>query len=230
MTRDTKSGPENSQGADRAATDVAAVGRRLPILRGAVVGALAFVAGYALTLVLARVAGGLTGARDPFGLAGLVFYSTQLVSGTVALPTGPESFNALHDITSTIPKLVYYVVPVAVLVGGGYLLVSRLAAGGDLSRRAGARAGATLVVGYLPFVAVGAVLFTTRFRLSDPFRTVVLSPDPVSAVVLAGLVYPLALGALGGYLAVAYPRDRFAGADERDRRGGVAGRDLSRGE
>lgn len=186
--------------------------RDLPLFRGAIFGLLAFVVGYALTLLLARVAGALIGAREPLEFAGLVFFGTHFVSETADLPTGIQALSALGEMTSTIPKVVYYLVPVVVLTAGSYLMVNRLTDRESRSPEAGAKAGMTLVVGYLPLVVLGALLFSIPIYTAAPFASSAWQADLVSAVVLAGLVYPLAFGALGGYLAVVAPSERFSGS------------------
>lgn len=187
--------------------------RGLPLPTGAVFGALAFVVGYLLTVLLTAVAGGLIGSRDPLALSGLVFYGAHFVVGAVDWPTGAQAMYALDEISSTIPKLVYYLVPVGVLTGTGYLLVNRLPQRDSLTPRSGAKAGMSIVVGYLPLVVVGALLISTRVVSATTFESAFWRVNLVSAVVLAGLVYPLALGALGGYLAVRSPSERVATED-----------------
>lgn len=59
----------------------------------------------------------------------------------------------------------------------------------------GAGSGALVAVGYLPLALLGAVLF--RFSVGDG----AVAPDPVTAVLLAGLVYPLVFGGVGGAVA-----------------------------
>lgn len=179
------------------------------ILAGAIFGTLAFLVGYAVTLLLTRVAGGLTGSQDPIGLAGLVFFGAHFVFGTIAWPTGVQSVNAVADISSTIPTFVYHLVPVVVLTASSYVLVTRSGRRDDLTPGAGSRFGMGIIVGYLPLVAVGTQLFRTTVYHANPFGVVSWQVDPGSALVLAGLVYPLAFGALGGYLAVRYPNERL---------------------
>jgi hypothetical protein len=178
--------------------------------------------GYALILLLTRAGGGLTGSRDPFGLAGLVFYGAHFVSTTLDTGTGPQAVDALADLTTTIPTVVYYLVPAVVLTGASYVVVSRFGASGELTGRAGARAGTAIALGYLPLVVVGTALFRVTINFFDPFRSGVWSVDLFSAIVLAGLVYPLAFGALGGYLAVVRPSERRPGlgVTEREARPG----------
>jgi hypothetical protein len=85
-----------------------------------------------------------------------------------------------------LPAAVYYAIPVAVLTGGGWAVARRAPAG---ARRV--VAGASVVAGYLPAVAVGALAVTTPEG----------GPELVPAVLLAGVAYPVAFGTVGGLLA-----------------------------
>lgn len=60
----------------------------------------------------------------------------------------------------------------------------------------GAKAGAGLVVGYLPLSVAAA--FLTAHAIGN--TEVAISPDPVTAILLAGVVYPVVFGAIGGVL------------------------------
>jgi len=57
--------------------------------------------------------------------------------------------------------------------------------------------GASIVVGYLPLSFLGALLFETSQGFSGEG-----TPDIFAAVLLAGIVFPAIIGALGGYYAV----------------------------
>lgn len=185
------------------------------VLRGALVGGLAFLVGYALTVLLARVTGALIGTREPFEVAGLVFYGAHFVSGTLSLPTGVQAVDAIGEVSSTVPKVVFYLVPVVVLTAASYLFVSRLDESERRSPRAGARAGVSIVAGYLPLAVSGALLVSVAVPGAASFWATVWRVDLFGAVVLAGVVYPVAFGALGGSLAVRVPTDRFGGRDRR---------------
>jgi hypothetical protein len=60
----------------------------------------------------------------------------------------------------------------------------------------GAKAGASVAVGYLPFSATAALL--TTHAIGDTEATI--SADPVTAILLAGAVYPFVFGGIGGAL------------------------------
>ena len=80
-----------------------------------------------------------------------------------------------------------FVVPAAVLVLGGAFLASHLDCPDG---RQGMTVGVTLVLGYLPLVLIG-LLVSTHFGTG---------PSPLRALVIAGIVYPVFFGAIGGFL------------------------------
>jgi len=90
------------------------------------------------------------------------------------------------------------VIPPILLALAGLAVAARTPREGVLEA---AGAGATVVVGYLPAVAV--VLSLASFEVRLPVVGVVLleiAPDLVAGVVIAGVAYPLFFGALGGAL------------------------------
>lgn len=80
--------------------------------------------------------------------------------------------------------------PVVLLLAAG--VVAAYGRRGGLAERAAA--GATVALGYLPLSAVAAFATTHAIGNTDA----AISADPVTAVLLAGAVYPLVVGALGG--------------------------------
>ncbi|WP_135824284.1 transporter [Halorussus ruber] len=60
----------------------------------------------------------------------------------------------------------------------------------------GAKTGGSVVLGYLP-LSTGAA-FLTSHAIGD--TQAAISPDPVTAILLAGAVYPLVFGSVGGAL------------------------------
>ncbi|KAB1193503.1 transporter [Haloferax sp. MBLA0076] len=103
-----------------------------------------------------------------------------------------SSANLIESVEAFSPAL--YVVPVVALLAAGAVVAI---VSGQSSVKSGALAGATTVLGYLPVALAGIVLFTVS--IGDA----VARPDPVTAALLAGAVYPLALGSFGGGLATA---------------------------
>ena len=173
-------------------------GRDLPVAAGAVAGVAAWILGYLGTYVIAgtRIRESVLGqvlefvgdGAAVYKLVGWVFYNSHLV-GTVfeGVPAGVT--NAVGGDGFT--PLLFLVAP-ALLVGAG-LAVGRsqgVEAPGD-----GVVAGLAVVPGYLFLSVVGVVVFVVSAGPASG------RPDPLPAVVLAGVLYPAAFGAAGGALA-----------------------------
>lgn len=188
------------------------------LLDGALIGGSAYVAGYLVT-VLFTVLDGLAVAGDvpTWTAIGWVFYGTHNVriemSGGTADGLSTERVSVFElegavaapvsELSSTVPRVLYLLVPVAVLLGAGYVAY-RVA---DERRPGPVRAatlGASVVIGYLTLAVAGVFVFEHSRSLTVQGRAALsfsAGPDLVWAVGLAGLVYPLVLGAIGGLLA-----------------------------
>jgi hypothetical protein len=167
---------------------------------GAVAGAAAYLLGYLSVYVTqsGRIEEGLSGlnflaelfGNDPISawqVSGWMFYNAHFVETVFpALFGGTQSRNLLMEAEGA--GFLFVLPPVLLLVGG---LVAGRAAGAD-GPLDGARSGAFVAAGYLPLALVGAFLF--RYAVGDGS----VAPDVVTAVLLAGAVYPAAFGALGG--------------------------------
>jgi len=94
------------------------------------------------------------------------------------------------DIGSTIPTLVYHIVPIVVLLVAGVIAAKRM--GSRLDTQSAAAAGATVMPGVLVLSVLGIFLFEE----SDSGITV--APELAMGVLLVGVVIPLILGAIGG--------------------------------
>lgn len=179
----------------------------LPV--SAAIGAAAYVLNYVLVYVFMLVDGVESSGDIPgWKVAGWVFYNAHNVD--VAVSVGGESASgsylesasaggltdAISALTSTVPKLVYYVVPALVLVLAGVLAARRVRA--TLSGVEAAGVGAGVAGGYLVLAVVGVFVF--EYSVSAFGTTASLAPKLSSAVLLAGLVYPLVFGAIGGVL------------------------------
>ncbi len=100
------------------------------------------------------------------------------------------------------------VLPPVLLAAAGYWVASSVAVRDETEA---AKAGATVTAGYLVTATLGALVFAyndlnTQTREGyggevEQTLEVAYSADLQSAVIFAGLVYPLAFGALGGYIA-----------------------------
>lgn len=175
---------------------------RSRIAAGAGGGVVAYGLGYLLMYVTQR--GGVEEQLEGFNLIadlfgsdpipawqaiGWLFYNAHFVVTEIPVPFGgvrSENFIAAADegmLTA------FYFVPVLLLLAAG-LVAGRLADADDPID--GAKAGAFVVVGYLPLAIVGALVF--GYSVGEG----TVAPDLVTAVLLAGIVYPAALGAGGG--------------------------------
>ncbi|MGB9986727.1 transporter [Salarchaeum japonicum] len=182
-----------------------AVPSALPV--SAAIGAAAYVLNYVLVYLFMLVDGVESGGDIPaWKVAGWVFYNAHNVDVTATVGGETASVNylesaaaggltdAISQLTSTVPKLVYYVVPAAVLVLAGLLAARRVRA--SLSGVEAAGVGAGIVGGYLVLSAIGAFVF--EYTVSAFGASASLAPNLASAILVAGLVYPLLLGAIGG--------------------------------
>ncbi len=176
----------------------------IPIGTGTVAGIVAWLVGYAVTFAVGleavtaelRASGlevVLERAAD-WQLAGWLFFDAHGVTLDVpALALGGtlEGQGFLAAIGGGFVAL-YGLPAVTLAVAGGAVAWHRREAYGRPTD--GAIAGSTTVVGYLPCVVVGIVVFAVDAG------EIVLRPDPLVGVLLAGFAYPIAFGALGGVL------------------------------
>ncbi|AFK20114.1 transporter [Haloferax mediterranei ATCC 33500] len=166
-----------------------------------------------------------TGAVAGFGAALLGYLVTYVAtSSTIENSTASQILEALgsdistwkvvgwvfmnaHGVTTTFPGLfgttssanliegiesfsvVLYTVPVVALLAAG---VAAAVLSGASSAKSGAMAGGSTVLGYLPVALAGIALFA--ITIGDATAR----PDPVTSVLLAGIVYPVVLGVIGG--------------------------------
>lgn len=156
----------------------------LPFVRGALVGGIVYVLNFAIATVI-----------------GLAYRQSRIPSGTVDLDpeVGAELLANAHyasmqvsnpplDRLSPVLGPVFLIVPY-LLYAGGTRLVTKHCTETD-SPIDFALAGATIVVGYLPAVALGAIVFSSGPDLvPSEFGTVLIN---------AGLTFPLLFGGLAG--------------------------------
>lgn len=180
---------------------------RTPFVAGAGAGLVAYLLGYLVTYVAQRgsVEERLRGFNFVVELlggegisvwqaVGWLFYNAHLVTtrfeGGIG---GPRSENFVGgDGGATV---LLYLLPVVLLLTAGALLARYE---GVEEAADGALAGAAVVAGYFPLAVIGRFLFAYDGSVA---------PDLVTAILLAGLVYPLALGALGGAAAATFGGD-----------------------
>ena len=184
-----------------------------PFGRGAAAGVVAFVFGYLVTYVLTESRAresleGLNAILQFFGgeqipawqAVGWVFFNVHYVRTRLPGVGGTRTQNFVT--ASDYPALLF-AVPVVVLLATGFILAWTQA---PMEPRTGASDGVTITLGYLAAAIVGVFVFgVTRGDAS-------ISPDPITGVLLAGIVYPLVLGALGGAVAgLVSPSERGTG-------------------
>jgi len=174
---------------------------RVPLGSGAVAGAAVYVLGYILTYALTsgdlresplnrlvEFAGG--GDVTP-QLVGWLFYNAHFVPAVIDAPIVGGSTNFIAEAEAFSPVL--YLIPVFLLVAAGLAVARRYGTSADLSDAA--LAGASVVLGYLPLALLGIVAFGVSLGESSG------GPDPILAVGLAGVVYPVVFGAIGAVVA-----------------------------
>ena len=161
---------------------------------------LAYVLVYALTISTVRESL-LTSLSNSFGdqnadwkIVGWLLFNAQFVTTTITVDIplfgGTDAVNFISESDSLSPIL--YAIPPALLTAAG-LAVARLE---GVTETGGAlRLGPAVALGYLPLTAVGALLFTISVGENSGG-----SPTLLTAVVLAGIVYPAVFGTLGAVL------------------------------
>jgi len=176
-------------------------GQQSPFLTGAIGGAVSFVVGYILTLLVVLAVETDEFTDDLIESAGFLYYNAQFVAVEFSADGGGDGFGGLIDqefnyLTDgefndalEAPSILYHLIPIVVLFAGGYA-VARYVDASDIKE--GAIAGASMVLG----TVVLALLGTFLFSLGDDGTTT--SPVLVEGVLLAGVVFPGVLGALGG--------------------------------
>lgn len=169
---------------------------RIPFLTGGIAGVGAWLLGYLFTYVLTsgeirdspvrQVFEFLGGSLPTWKVVGWVFFNAHL-SSTVfeGLFAGSQNFVGGQDGFS----VVLFVLPPLLLVAAG-LAVGR-AAGADHDAADATLAGLAVIPGYFLLSVVGVFLFTVEGA----------GPDPVTGVLLAGLVYPTVFGVVGALIA-----------------------------
>jgi len=190
---------------------------RLPVVDGSIYGGLAFATGYLVTLVIVVVAEGGQFFGSVTDGAGWIYYNAQFVSveqrgfaageadlgGSVNYLTGEGlgelggGFGEEEASAVQLPAAVYHAVPVLSFLGFGALLARSLGARSPVT---GLRIGASLVFGGV----IAALGGTYLFEVGN-----VMGPHRFEGVVLAGLVYPVLWGGLGGALFGLFARLRL---------------------
>lgn len=195
----------------------------LDVVAGFVAGVFAFVVGFTVTALGAdpgeeiELLEGLLPADEVSGVPvstflpewyqvlGWEFLANHHVDVSVEMSGGLERAEFVAEYVDTLLPTAseLQLVPPVLLLAAGFLVARRHPREDALDA---VRAGATVVVGYLPGIAV--VLSVASFEVVFPVGDVVLlevSPDLGKGVV-AGLAYPVVFGGLGGVLSLLLAR------------------------
>jgi hypothetical protein len=162
-------------------------------VRGAAVGVGTFLLGYVVTFLTATNAGtSAARAFEPLARAGGRFVPDWKAAGWLFLDSHQVGLQFdgrhLNFVSFAGVEYLILVAPILLVVAGA--LVARWSASD--TRRQGLVDGATVAIGYLVFVAV----FATLVQHAN------VRPRLLRSVVIAGVVYPVVFGGLGGFLAV----------------------------
>ena len=165
---------------------------RLPVTEGGIGGAVAFVGGLILAGILGTIDSGLDSDSDVSLLneLGWTFYSSHYF---VDIDLQFDTHNVIADGDPQLPEVLFYLVPVVVLVAAGFVVAKTVAQG--RSSTDWAVAGATITAGYLPLIVIGTFLF------QHSESVVTAAPELGESLLFAGLVFPILFGAIGGVIA-----------------------------
>ena len=174
---------------------------RQNLFAGVVAGVLAFSVGYFLTRHMVQM-GTVPSTEVEAGesiVAGWFFYNAHHVPLAESLSAFGETMTAsgydLLDMDSTSEYLDFlYVIPPLIL-----FIFGVLAAASEGKTRSISLAfvnGASIVVGYLIAVIIGLVIFAESITTMGVTGT--LRPDIIQSLIIAGVVYPVIFGGIGG--------------------------------
>jgi len=163
---------------------------------GAVVGLAAWAVGLVLTvgLGIGLSAAGLLdvdGTTSTLAVGAWLFLDAHLAPVAVV---GGSAANVVVDATGVFS--VFALVPALALLAGSAVAVGRVGVPGPVE---GAKAGAALVLGYVAPTVVALLLLDGTVAVDDVEYA--LAPDPGVGLFVAGVVYPLVVGAVGGAVA-----------------------------
>ena len=172
------------------------------VMKGIGVGILAWITTFVLTnlLFILEIGNSDTGFEvyDQIGWRDLVAVSfgENYYSAYPGAFDAPEAITAFFPSYDTVPDIVYILIVVGILGLLGYRMVSN--ANAHFDEIGGAAQGATMAISYavlmgLSVLAVGAVMESSSDIFSDELTNIVL---------VAGIIYPAAVGGAGGVAAV----------------------------
>lgn len=203
-TQQPQTGPQNAQtGQSPGFRDLLS---SVSIVGGIIYGAVSFAVSFVITtaFVFAEIEReasniGVSGGDQVLATLSWFLYNAHTVAITPSWTD--ESVNLLETAyqnagsSMSIPKIAYYIVPVALLFLLAYTLANR-ATSADVRPVEGAVAGASIALGY-GIVAYfgGTAVFTVREAGQS------IGPEMGSVFLMMCLVYPIAIGGVAGYLA-----------------------------
>ncbi len=179
----------------------------LPLVEGTIAGLLAWVFGYVFTYAIVasdirdsplnRFLEAFEGEPATYEMVGWVFYNAHFVETVFReLPViGDQSTSAISGDGGF--SVVLYVIPVGLLLAAGLALARSQ---GTETPTDGVLAGLTVLPAYLLLSVVGIVLFEVTLGGATG------GPDRLTAVFLAGIVYPLLVAGAGGALGAVLER------------------------
>lgn len=177
------------------------------IAAGALAGVAATLFGYLSTgLVVSTEVERTFESIPAWKAVGWYFYNAHFVDlaveGSVSIGGvgGSGTQNLVVEADEGLVQWLYLAPPVGITLAGGAL--SRWIGGAD-GPVSGAARGALVIVGYLPLIAVGAL--GTAHSVEEEFLFVkasgTIEPQLLPAILIAGVLYPIVFGQLGGALA-----------------------------
>ena len=167
--------------------------RGYPVRRGAIVGGASFLLTYVLMGVAALLSSDSSLSEFTEGgisipiwkIAAWVFYSAH--GAEVQVSVGGSSAGV-----GFVPSPFAYVLPPVVLIAGGYLLAKQP---GRADFEEIVKRSATIAVGYSLLAIVGVFVSAYSVTVLVDFS---IEPDPVTGIALAGVLYPVVFGLVGG--------------------------------
>ncbi|WP_224449200.1 transporter [Haloprofundus salilacus] len=169
---------------------------------GALAGTVAYVFGYALTYALTsseiqnsaaqQLLEVFSGESATWKAVGWVFYNAHFVDAEIPGLLGASRAIDFIAEVEAFPSLLYALPPVLLFLAGAVVARSNAAA----NAAGGAKAGASVLLGYFALSVAGAFLFAVPVG-----EAATAEPDFVAAILVAGVVYPAVFGTFGGVVA-----------------------------
>lgn len=199
----------------------------LPTATSAGYGAMAYVTTYVIFFVLEgsrvtrdfregfEIGAGTTFERlgiDPpstFEVVGWMFYLAHKASIDITVSAMGQS-QSLNMNPGFGDQTYLLIIPPAVLVAAGYLLASREGTAGTSP----VKLGSSVAIGYLILSVAGVFAFRWSATITGGFgqeATLTVAPELITGTLVAGVVYPVVFGGVGGYIVQAQTADRGGG-------------------